>query len=363
MLLNIPARLPASNHQFSWRLTAVTLKTRLYSIATVFLVPVFVPLMTQAQVPQIMQAIEIQQFGGPEVLTLQEVVTPQPGADEVLLRVHAAGVNPVDTGARSGRSAALTNASLPYIPGFDVSGVVAAIGSGVTGFSVGDPVYAMLDLRRGGGYAEYALVKESEAALKPENITFAEAAALPLVALTAWQALFDTADLQPGQTVLIHGGAGGVGSIAVQLAKWRGARVIATGSDYSQDFLRELGADLTVDYRNQRFEDYADGVDMVLDTVGRDTQVRSLGVVRDGGILVSLVGLVPEARTPPPGVRAVSILVRADGPQLGQVGELLAGGVIRPVVSYRFPLADAPGAHRQSETRSTRGKIVLETGF
>ncbi len=341
----------------------MTIKMSIYRIAAVLLVPVFVPLMTQAQVPQIMQAIEIQQFGGPEVLTLQEVVTPQPGADEVLLRVHAAGVNPVDTGARSGRSAALTNASLPYIPGFDVSGVVAAIGSGVTGFSVGDPVYAMLDLRRGGGYAEYALVKESEAALKPADVTFAEAAALPLVALTAWQALFDTADLQPGQTVLIHGGAGGVGSIAVQLAKWRGARVIATGSDYSQDFLRELGADLTVDYRNQRFEDYADGVDVVLDTVGRDTQIRSLGVVRDGGILVSLVGLVAEARNPPPGVRAVSILVRADGPQLEQIGELLAGGVIRPVVSYLFPLAEAPEAHRQSETRSTRGKIVLETGF
>jgi len=335
------------------------MQTQHFRVFALFLVCLSGSLASQAQVPQTMQAIQIQQFGGPEVLTLHEIFTPQPAADELLVRVHAAGVNPVDTGARSGRSAALTNAVLPYIPGFDVSGVVVSAGSAVSGFSAGDPVYAMLDLRRGGGYAEYALVKESEAARKPENLTFAEAAALPLVSLTAWQALFDTADLQAGQTVLIHGGAGGVGSIAVQLARWRGARVIATGSDYSQEFLRELGADVTVDYRNQRFEDFAVNVDVVLDTVGRDTQVRSLGVLREGGILVSIVGLVPEARNPPPGIRAQSILVRANGPQLVQLGNLLAEGVINPVVSFRFPLSAAPEAHRQSETRSTRGKIVL----
>ena len=341
----------------------MTMKTRRFRILPAFFVSLVWSLLSQAQVPQSMQAIQIQQFGGPEVLTVYEIVTPQPAADELLVRVHAAGVNPVDTGTRSGRSAGLTNAAPPYVPGFDVSGVVVATGSSVTEFNIGDSVFAMLDLRRGGGYAEYALVKESEATLKPENLTFAEAAALPLVALTAWQALFETADLQPGQTVLIHGGAGGVGSIAVQLAKWRGARVIATGSDYSQEFLRELGADVTVDYRNQRFEDFALNVDMVLDTVGRDTQIRSLSVLREGGILVSLVGLVPEARNPPPGIRAQSILVRGDGSQLEQIGDLLAEDVIRPVVSYLFPLADAPEAHRQSETRSTRGKIVLETGF
>lgn len=341
----------------------MSMRTLPLGISLFILVSLNWPLTGLAQVPTTMQAIQIQQFGGPEVLTLHELVTPQPAADELLVRVHAAGVNPVDTGARSGRSAALTNAAPPYVPGFDISGVVVAKGSAVTGFSIGDPIYAMLDLRRGGGYAEYALVKESEAASMPSNLTFGEAAALPLVALTAWQALFDTADLQGGQTVLIHGGAGGVGSIAVQLAKWRGARVIATGSDYSQEFLRELGADVTVDYRNQRFEDIADDVDMVLDTVGGDTQVRSLGVLRDGGILVSLVGLVPEARNPPPGIRTQSILVRADGAQLERIGALLAGALIRPVVSYRFPLAEAPEAHRQSETRSTRGKIVLETGL
>ena len=336
--------------------------TRVFRIPVVLLVSLGGFLTVQAQVPATMQAIQIQEFGGPEVLEPREVAVPVPGAGELLVRVSAAGVNPVDTGARSGRSVALTNASLPYVPGFDISGEVVALGPDVSRFGPGDQVYAMLDLRRGGGYAEYVIVKQDEAAGKPANLSHAEAAALPLVALTAWQALFDTADLQPGQTVLIHGGAGGVGSIAVQLAKWRGARVIATGSDYSQEFLREIGADVTVDYRNQRFEDYASDVDMVLDTVGRDTQVRSLGLLREGGILVSLVGLVPEARNPPPGVRAQSILVRPEGAQLEQIGSLLSEGTIRPVVSYLFPLAEAAEAHRQSETRSTRGKIVLEVG-
>lgn len=313
-----------------------------------------------AQVPQTMRAIQLLEFGGPEVLAVRETPTPVPGAGELLVRVHAAGINPVDTGTRSGRSAALTAARLPYVPGFDVSGEVAALGEGVTGFAAGDRVFAMLDLRRGGGYAQYAIVKANEVAAMPSGLSFHEAAGIPLVALTAWQALFDTADLRAGQTVLIQGGAGGVGSIAVQLAKWRGARVIATASDYNQEFLTELGVHVPVDYRNQRFEDYARDVDVVLDTVGGDTQARSLATLRPGGILVSIVGLVPEARTPAGGIRAVSILVRPDGDQLGQIGRLLAEGLLEPVVSYRFPLEQAPEAHRQSETRSTRGKIVLE---
>ena len=160
--------------------------------------------------------------------------------------------------------------------------------------------------------------------------------------------------------MLIHAGAGGVGSVAVQLAKWRGARVIATASDYNQAFLRELGADVTVDYRSQRFEDFAQDVDVVLDPVGGDTQVRSLGVLREGGTLVSIVGLVPEAREPARPVRAQSILVRANGEQLAGIGALIDEGVLRPIVSYRFSLAEAGAAHEQSETRRTRGKIVFE---
>jgi NADPH:quinone reductase-like Zn-dependent oxidoreductase len=197
----------------------------------------------------------------------------------------------------------------------------------------------MLDLRRGGGYAEYTIVKENEAAMKPCRVTHSQAASIPLVALTAWQTLFDVADLQEGQTVLIHAGAGGVGSIAIQLAKWRGARVIATASEYNHEFLRELGADVQVDYRTQRFEDFASDIDVVLDTVGGET---------------------PQGRNPQRDINVSSILVRPDSEQLSRIGELIENDIVRPIVNYRFPLHRAPEAHEQSETRRSRGKIVLE---
>jgi NADPH:quinone reductase-like Zn-dependent oxidoreductase len=249
---------------------------------------------------------------------------------------------------------------LPYVPGFDVSGVVTAIGPGVTEFDVGDEVFAMLSLRRGGAYAEYTIVKEDEAAQKPSGATHAEAASIPLVALTAWQTLFEIADLQPGQTVLIHAGAGGVGSIAIQLAKWRGATVIATASDYNHDFLRELGVDVPVDYRTQRFEDFATEVDVVLDSIGGETQLRSMAVLKEGGILVSIVGLTREGRNPQRNIRVTSTLVQPNAEQLDKIGDLIEIGSIQPIVSHRFPLHEAPLAHEQSQTRRTRGKIILE---
>jgi NADPH:quinone reductase-like Zn-dependent oxidoreductase len=307
-----------------------------------------------------MQAVRIHEFGAPSVLTLESVPRPVAGPGELLVRVHAAGVNPVDTGARAGHSQGIVQARLPYTTGFDVSGVVAEVGAGVTRFAPGDAVFAMLHLRRGGGYAEYAIVRESEAAAKPANISHAEAAALPLVALTVWQAFFETADLQPGQTVLIHAGAGGVGTVAIQLAKWRGARVIATASAHNHEFLRELGADIVIDYNTQRFEDVARGVDLVLDPIGGDTQVRSLQTLRDGGSLVGLMGLTGAARPAPRGIDAAAILVEPHAGQLARIAELVAAGHLRPIVSHLMPLANAADAHVQSETRSTRGKIVLE---
>jgi len=308
-----------------------------------------------------MKAIQIQAFGGPEVLEVREIPIPVPTAGELLLRVRAAAINPVDTGIRSGRASGLSGAVPPYVPGFDVSGTVASIGPGVTRFDVGDDVFAMLDLRRGGGYAEYTIVKENEAATKPLNVSHAEAASVPLVGLTAWQTLFEISNLQAGQTVLIHAGAGGVGSIAIQLAKWRGARVIATASDYNHDFLRELGADVQVDYRTQRFEDFATDVDVVLDTIGGETQVRSMAVLKEGGTLISIVGLTPQGRNPERNdIRVTSTLVRPDWEQLSQIGELIEDGTVRPIVNYRFSLQQAPQAHEQSETRHSRGKIVLE---
>jgi|TARA_B100000378_G_scaffold265258_1_gene249626 NADPH:quinone reductase-like Zn-dependent oxidoreductase len=307
-----------------------------------------------------MQAIQIQEFGDPQVLQVKEISIPAPGPGELLVRVHAAAVNPVDTSIRAGRAGGLSGASLPYVPGFDVSGTVTAIGSDVVNFKVDDEVFAMVDLRRGGAYAEYAIVLENEAALKPTRVNHAEAAAIPLVALTAWQALFEVAKLQKGQTILIHAGAGGVGSIAVQLAKWRGAHIVATASDYNHNFLRELGVDVPVDYRTQNFEDFASDVDVVLDPIGGDTQVRSLQILKEGGILVSIVGLTSEGRNPSRNVRATSILVRPNSVQLSEIGELIQNGIINPIVSYRFPLEQAPLAHEQSQTRRTRGKIVIE---
>ena len=326
----------------------------------VFLLGLSVPFFLWAQEPEMMQAIQLQQFGGPQVLEVRQLPRPIAGAGELLIRVKAAGINPVDTKVRSGVAASLAGAVPPYVPGFDVSGTVAAVGKGVTKFKAGDQVFAMLNLKRGGGYAEYAIVREDEATLKPPRLTHTQAASIPLVALTAWQALFEVANLQEGQTVLIHAGAGGVGSIAIQLAKWRGAKVIATASDYNHDFLRELGVDVPLDYRTQRFEDFATNIDLVLDTIGGTTQLRSMGVLREGGILVSIVGLTREAMNPKRDIRVTSILVQPKAEQLKNIADLLEVGIVRPNVTYRFPLHKASEAHVQSETRRTRGKIVLE---
>jgi NADPH:quinone reductase-like Zn-dependent oxidoreductase len=307
-----------------------------------------------------MTAVVIREFGGPEVLQVEAVPRPSPGPGEILVRVHAAAINPVDTQARAFGDRSVAQVRLPYIPGFDLSGVVAEVGEGVTRFLPGDELYALLHLRRGGAYAQYAIVLDTEAAPRPGRASHAEAASLPLVALTAWQALFDTADLQPGETVLIHAGAGGVGSVAIQLARWRGARIITTASQRNHEFLRSLGAHVVIDYTTQRFEDVARDVDVVLDAIGGDTQDRSLDTLRDGGRLVGLLGLTRAALNPGRGIRATAILVDPDSAQLARIATLVDDGHIRPVVSHRFPLDQAPEAHRQSETRRTRGKIVLD---
>jgi NADPH:quinone reductase-like Zn-dependent oxidoreductase len=300
-----------------------------------------------------MNAVQIQSFGGPEVLRVATVPRPTPGPGELLVRVHAASVNPVDTYTRAGETVGITGATLPYIPGFDVSGVVEATGEGLKTFRKGDAVFAMLDLRRGGGYAEYAIVKESEAALKPKRLTHEQAAAIPLTALTAWQALFDTANLTKGQTVLIHAGAGGVGTMAIQLAKWKGAKVIATASASNHDYLKKLGADVVIDYRTQKFQELVRDVDVVLDPIGGETQARSVGVLRKGGTLVSLVGLGGNARRSTD-IQAKAILVKPDGATLARIAEL-----VKPTVSHTFTLDRVRDAHVQSETGRTRGKIVL----
>ncbi|NEQ25679.1 MAG: NADP-dependent oxidoreductase, partial [Microcoleus sp. SIO2G3] len=234
-----------------------------------------------------MKAVRIHSHGGPEVLHYEDAPRPIATEGEVLVRVHAAGVNPFDWRVRSGEIP--KTSQLPMILGWDVSGVVEEVGSGVTNFKVGDAVYALPNYRRQGAYAEYIAIDATEVAAKPTSLTHILAAAVPLAGLTAWQSLFDAAELKPGQTVLIHGAAGGVGSFAVQFAKLKGAYAIATASARNQEFLRELGADKVIDYQATRFEEVVGDVDVILDLIGGETQERSWQVLKQGGILLEFV--------------------------------------------------------------------------
>lgn len=303
-----------------------------------------------------MKAIVAHEFGGPEVLKLEEVPRPQPRENEILIKVIAAGVNPVDAMIRAGKF----GAKAPIIPGYDIAGVVEKAGAKVTKLKTGDAVYAYIDIPRGGGYAEYTTATEKEAALKPKSISFTEAAAVPVVALTAWQALFDSAKLSAGQTVLIHGGSGGVGTFAIQMAKARGAKVIATASTANQDLLKQLGADVAIDYTKQKFEDVAKDVDVVVDSVGRDTLQRSYGVVKKGGFVATLVSRLDQSELDKHGIRGASISVDPNSAELAEIGKLIDEKKIKVIVSQTLPLAEAANAQRQVETGHTRGKIVLK---
>ena len=307
-----------------------------------------------------MKAIAVHEYGGPEVLNYEDVPRPEPKEDQILVRVIAAGVNPVDGLIRSGMFAKYEKAAFPMIPGADIAGVVEKAGSKITKFRMGDPVYAYISLKNGGGYAEYAAATEGEASPKPRSLTYVEAAAVPVVALTAWQALIDTAKLSTGQTVLIHGGSGGVGSFAIQIAKERGAKVIATASTANQDLLKELGADVAIDYTKTKFEDVAKDVDVVLDSIGKDTLARSYGVVKKGGVIVTLVARVDQAELDKHGIRGASLSVKPDSNELAEIGKLIDENQIKAVVSQTFPLADAAKAQEQVATGHTRGKIVLK---
>ena len=307
-----------------------------------------------------MKAVVIHEYGGLEVLKYEDVQRPEPKEDQILVRVIAAGVNPVDGLIRSGMFAKHEKATFPMILGADIAGVVEKTGSKVTKFKAGDPVFAYASLKSGGAYAEYALTTEREAAPKPKVLTYVEAAAVPVVALTAWQALVDTAKLSARQTVLIHGGSGGVGTFAIQIAKARGARVIATASTANQDLLKQLGADVAIDYTKQKFEDVAKDVDVVLDSIGKDTLARSYGVVRKGGFIVSLVARPDRAELDKRGIRGAALSVEPNSDELAEIGKLIDEGKIKVIVSQTFPLSEAIKAQEQVATGHTRGKIVLK---
>src|SRR5436190_161617 len=307
-----------------------------------------------------MKAIVAHQWGGPEVLKVEDVSLPQPKENEILIKSFAAGVNSFDGTLLSGKYAKVFGTQLPWIPGYDVAGTVEKVGANVKKFKVGDPVYTFISIPNGGGYAEYALAKENQAALKPATLSFAEAAGVPSVALTAWQALVDKANVQPGQTVLIQGASGGVGMFAIPIAKIRGAKVFATASTANQDFLKELGADVAIDYKTQKFEDIAKDVDVVFDGVGGDTLARSYPIVKKGGFLVSIVGRVDPAQLEKYGIRGASLELESNGDELAQIGKLIDDKKIRVIVSQTFPLADAAKAQAQADIGHTRGKIVLK---
>jgi len=307
-----------------------------------------------------MKAVVIHEYGGPEVLKYEDVPRPEPKEDQILVRVIAAGVNPVDEAGRSEKSAKFFGITLPFTPGYDIAGIVEKTGGKITKFKTGDSVYAYLSLTKGGGYAEYAAASEAEAAAKPKSISFVEAAGVPVVALTAWQALIDTAKLSAGQTVLIHGGSGGVGTFAIQIAKARGAKVIATASTANQDFLQQLGADLAIDYTKTKFEDVAKNVDVVLDSVGKDTLARSYGVVKKGGFIVTLVARIDQAELDKHGIRGASLGVEPNSNEPTEIGKLIDEKKIKMIVSQAFPLSEAIKAQEQIATGHTRGKIVLK---
>lgn len=308
-----------------------------------------------------MKAVRVHEYGSPEVLRYEDAPRPVPGAGEVLVRIHATAINPVDWKVRAGHVKNWIPYTLPMIPGWDFSGVIESVGPGSGNWKAGDEVYGRPDLRRDGAYAEYIAVRASEIALKPKSIDHVHAAAIPLAALTAWQALFDTANLCAEQRILIHAAAGGVGNFAVQLAKWKGAWVAGTASGRNQAFLRELGVDQPVNYETTRFEEVVHDVDVILDTMAGETRDRSWQTLKPGGILVSLLGQPPVEEATARGVRTAGVLVKPSTAQLTEIAKLVDSGKLRVFIESVFPLAEANKAQELSETGHLRGKIVLRT--
>ena len=309
-----------------------------------------------------MKAVRLHEFGGPEVLKYEDAPKPEPGAGEVLLRVKAAGVNPVDWKTREGHLEQRVKHTLPLTLGLDAAGIVEAVGPGVTTATPGDEVVAHLDAARNGAYAEYAVVKAEFVVVKPKPADFVTMASLPVAAVTAWRMLFESGHLEAGQTVLIHAASGGVGTMAVQMARWKGAHVVGTASGKNRDFVLGLGADEFIDYTATPFETVVHEADLVLDTLGGETQERSWGVLKPGGILVSIVAPPSEATAKAHGVRSAFVWGAPDRAILTKIVELVESGALEPVIAETLPLSEARRAQELGETNHTRGKIVLTVG-
>ncbi len=313
-----------------------------------------------------MKAIRFYEFGGPERLQLETIESPQPAPSEVLVEVKAAGVNPVDWKIREGYLSEVLPHQFPIIPGWDAAGVVRSCGIGVTSLEPGDDIwsYCRRDIVQQGAYSEYMVLPEHLAAKKPENLSFEQAAAIPLAGLTAYQALFEAGNLQAGQTVLIHAAAGGVGHLAVQLAKQSGARVIGTAGSSNHDFVKQLGADVMIDYHEQNVNDAVkaecpDGVDCIFDCVGSESAEQSAEVLAGNGRFVTIVNLTGFEDLKREGIDARAVFVRPDREQLNRLRAMAENSKLRVHIEESFPLESAAEAQNRSQAGHVRGKLVL----
>jgi NADPH:quinone reductase-like Zn-dependent oxidoreductase len=313
----------------------------------------------RGQVDTSMMAWRVHQFGPPETMQFERIPVPNPGPGEVLVKVHAAGVGPWDGWIRGGRSA--LPQPLPLTLGSDLSGEIQALGPDVSDLHIGDQVYGVTNPRFIGAYAEYALASAAMIARKPTSLTYIEAASVPVIAVTAWQGLFDQAELRAGQTVLIHGAAGNVGAYAVQLARRAGIRTVATAATGDIAYARDLGADTVIDFQTQRFEDEVRDVDAALDLVGGETQTRSFQVLRRGGKLISAVSPPDQDLAKKHGVDAAFFLVKVTTRHLEEIADLIDRGNLRTRVGTVLPVADACEAHfiLEGRTPPAPGKMVL----
>lgn len=309
-----------------------------------------------------MKAVRIHAYGNADVLRYEDAPMPDIAPDDVLVRVVAASVNPVDWKIREGYLQQMIPYKFPLTLGWDVSGVVEIVGDRVTRFKPGDAVFSRPDIARNGTYAEYVAIRESELAHKPQTISHVEAATLPLAGIAAWESIVTTAQVGAGQRVLIHAASGGVGSIAVQLAKARGAHVIATTSEKNRALVKSIGADEVIDYRTQKFQEVVRDVDAVLDTIGGQVQEASWQVLRRGGILVSIISTPPEAKAKALGVRSAFLFIQSNAAILAQLAEMVESGKLRPLVGAEFALQDIAKAHALSQSGHAVGKIALYVG-
>ena len=308
-----------------------------------------------------MKAVLVHEYGNPAAMRVEQTGIPKLQPDEILVRVNAASVNPVDWKVCDGMLKDKLPMAMPFIPGGDFSGTVAATGSEAAGVTIGMAVFGMTSTPgyRAGAFAQFVAVNANHVAAKPKTLSHEEAAGVPLAALTAWQAVFDRAGLRAGQKILIHAGAGGVGSFAIQFARAAGAIITTTTSAANTGYVRALGADEVIDYRAQNFGDVGRNFDAVIDLIGVETQERSYAVLRPGGVLVNAWGAIMQDKAEAAGVRGVKVAVEPDANQLSKIAELIDAAKVRVAVAKVFPLADCAAALDESRTGHVRGKIVL----